>query len=450
MARKTPLKDRSWYPYAVALSIAVVLFVVLNNLGSIWKGITTFFGFFSTVILGCVLAYIVSPLARVYRNRVFKNVKKEKTRTVLANVLAFTTVILFLLFVLGMVIPQLIESIAMLATNLDGYVESLQDWLNKHGITNLPIDLQQFVDSSESTLNAILSMVTSNMDQIISTAGSVGKGAMNWIIALLLSMYLLAEKDRLKSGLMKLMQEFLPGERYDNTMLFFRRCDTILSRYIVFNLIDSLIVGAANAIFMAILGLPYVGLVSIVVALCNLVPTFGPIVGAVIGALVLVLVKPWYALAFIIFTLVLQTLDGYFIKPRLFGDSLGVPGLWILVGVIVGGAMFGIVGILVAIPAVAIFDSLYHEYFLPWLMHNGPRARAEAKAQAAQKQSSLLDAAHAFGGQDVAKAYADTVGEEFVAPSGPEVSAEGAVAAVAATSAADAKPDEYAAVKPVE
>ena len=124
---------------------------------------------------------------------------------------------------------------------------------------------------------------------------------------------------------------------------------------------------AANAIFMGILGFPYVGLVTIVVALCNLVPTFGPIIGAVFGAFILVLVKPWYALAFLIFTFVLQTVDGYILKPKLFGDSLGVSGLWILVGVIVGSRAFGMIGILLAIPGVAMLDFLYREYFLPWL-----------------------------------------------------------------------------------
>ena len=142
---------------------------------------------------------------------------------------------------------------------------------------------------------------------------------------------------------------------------------SILKRYIVFNLLDSLIVGGANAIFMAIVGMPYVGLVSFVVAIANLIPTFGPVIGALIGGFVLLMVNPWHALAFLIFTFILQTVDGYILKPKMFGDSLGVSGLWILVGVIVGGRAFGVVGILLAIPGVAILDFLYQEYFLPWL-----------------------------------------------------------------------------------
>ena len=144
------------------------------------------------------------------------------------------------------------------------------------------------------------------------------------------------------------------------------RLDNILD-HIVFNLLDSFIIGGANAIFMSAAQMQYVGLVSIVVAISNLIPTFGPVIGGAVGSFILLMVKPAHALIFLIFTLVLQFCDGYIIKPRLFGNSLGVSGLWILVAIIAGGGMFGVAGILLAIPAVAIIDLLYGSYLLPWL-----------------------------------------------------------------------------------
>ncbi len=420
MSRKSPLKEQTWYPYAVAACIAVTLYVVLTHLGPIWDGVSTFIGFFSTVIIGCIIAYLVNPLARMYANRVLPRVKNEKTRNITANVLAFITVLLFIGFVLGMVIPQLISSIGTFAGNLDTYMASLTALLNQYGITQLPFNLEEFVSSYESMLNRLANLLTANIDSVLSTAGVVGTVAAQWVIALLLSMYLLADKNRLKSGFLHLMEQLLPGERYEKTLTFFRRCDTILSRYIVYNLIDCMIVGLANALFMGILGLPYVGLVSIIVAVCNLVPTFGPIVGGILGAFILVLVKPWYAIAFLIFTIVLQTLDAYFIKPRLFGDSLGVPGLWILVGVLVGGAMFGIVGILVAIPAVAILDFLYHDYFMPWLETRGPKARFEEKQPVEAVVETRAEAA-----EETAQADAVTADAEVACSAEAEVTAQG-------------------------
>ena len=181
------------------------------------------------------------------------------------------------------------------------------------------------------------------------------------------------------------MQAALSEARLEKIKVFLNRCHLILNRYIVYNLLDCLLVGIINALFMTVLGLPYIGLVSFVIAVSNLIPTFGPIVGAVIGAFILFLVKPWYALAFLIFTVVLQTLDAYFIKPKLIGDSLGISGLWLLIGVIVGGRMFGIVGILLAIPAIAIIDFTYRDYFLPWL-ENRRRAREEAAKLPSEKE----------------------------------------------------------------
>ena len=162
----------------------------------------------------------------------------------------------------------------------------------------------------------------------------------------------------------------------------------------LFNLLDALVIGCINAMFMAIAGIPYVGLVSFVVGATNLIPTFGPIIGAVVGALVLALVKVRYAIIFLIFTVVLQTCDGYLGKPKLFGTSLGVSSLWILVGVVVGGRMFGTAGMLLAIPAVAILDDLYSDYCMPWLERRARRReqeKAEAKLEETQPEQKQTE-----------------------------------------------------------
>ena len=228
-------------------------------------------------------------------------------------------------------------------------------------------DLDKFISSSEALIETVTAFVKENLSVILSTSVGVGKGALQFLIAFLLSIYLLGDKARLKAGGQRLLTAALGQPKYEKLAKVLRRCHSILNRYIVFNLLDSLIVGGANAIFMGIVGMPYVGLVSFLVAVTNLVPTFGPVIGGIIGGFVLLMVNPWHALAFLIFTAIIQTVDGYILKPKLFGDSLGVSGLWILVGVIVGGRAFGVAGILLAIPGVAILDFLHREHLLPWL-----------------------------------------------------------------------------------
>ena len=140
---------------------------------------------------------------------------------------------------------------------------------------------------------------------------------------------------------------------------FLRKCGQIFTRYIRCNLLDAVIVGAANALFLWALGLPYVGLISVVAGVTNMIPTFGPVIGAVVGAVLLALRKPADALWFLLFTAALQLLDSYVLKPRLFGSSLGVPSVIVLLATLLGGYFFGVLGVLLAVPAAAIVLTLF-------------------------------------------------------------------------------------------
>ena len=205
---------------------------------------------------------------------------------------------------------------------------------------------------------------------------------------MILSVYLLLSKRRLTGGAKTLLQALFPSERYNTVSAFFSRCNRILARYITFTLLDALIIGMANFLMMLCFGMQYAGLISLVVAVTNIAPTFGPIIGGAIGEFILLLVKPLDALIFLIFTVVLQFLDAYFIKPKLFGDSLGVSGLLILVAVIVGSSMFGVVGILLAIPLAAILQFLFVEELLPLI-----RKRANANQIPPDKTKNQMKAA---------------------------------------------------------
>ena len=135
----------------------------------------------------------------------------------------------------------------------------------------------------------------------------------------------------------------------------------------IFTLLDLLIVGGINAVAMLVLRMPHVGLISIIVGVTNIIPTFGPVIGGAIGALLLLLVNPLFALLFLVITVILQICDGYVIKPRLFGNSLGVSGLVILLAIVTLGKAFGMGGLLLAIPIAAICDFTYREVLLPYL-----------------------------------------------------------------------------------
>ncbi|MBO4844968.1 MAG: AI-2E family transporter [Lachnospiraceae bacterium] len=357
------LRNKKWYNGMLIAVCAVILYVVLSNLTGVLGVIRTFLGYFTPLFLGCVLAYLMNPLARFFDKKVFKKMKKEKLRWSVSTVLAVITVLLMIGFILGTLIPQLVDSIKTFSGNLDGYLIALKELTIRWQITKY-VDIDKLMASSENIWKNVMEYASDNIENIVDASAGVGKSLVNWLLGLILSIYLLMAKDSVKSGVARLLKAILPQKSYTSFRTFLVRCDDILSHYIIYSLIECILIGIVNAIFMSIMGMQYVGMISVVIAATNLIPTFGPIIGGVIGAFILVLVNPWHALAFIIFALVLQTIDGYVIKPKLFGNSLGVSGLLILITIIVGGNMFGVVGILLSIPFAAIIDFVYKDYLL--------------------------------------------------------------------------------------
>ena len=381
---KNKFRNKKWYNNAVAILIGVVGYVVLTHLGPISKAVGTFVGFFKPVILGCVVAYLVNPLAELIQRELLKGVKRDNLRWYLSIIVGMAAVLLLLLLLLLMLIPQLIESVGLLIGNMDGYIKSLQQMVENMNIGGIDVgsSLEEFLNSSEDLLMTGSQILSSSLKQIVSTSADIGKNLVSWLLALILSFYLLGAKKSLREGSKRLLKTLMPPKIFAETMRFLARCNDILVRYIVFSLIDAVIVGGATAVFMALTKMQYVGLIAVVCGVTNLIPSFGPIIGAVIGGFILLLVNPLHALMFLAFTAVLQTLDGYVIKPKLFGDSLGVSGLLILVAIIVFGNIFGIVGILLAIPLAAIIDFAYEDSILPYLEERRARLDKEEAEEA--------------------------------------------------------------------
>ena len=363
-----------WYTYAVAACIAVAFYFLLSHIGVFRKFLVALWQFVSPVMAGAVIAYLMNPLVKFYHRTVFRKIKVQKLGYALSITLAVVTVLLAVGVLLGTLVPQLISSVGTLIGNMNGYIESLEEFLQRFEV------IQKFINVEE-LLTTVASSLTDNLGRIINSFGEAGKGVFNIVIAFILAIYFLAEKDMLREGIKRLMRALLKENRYNAVTQFLLHCDAILLRYIGGILLDALIVSVINMIFMLATGMSYAGLVSFVVGVTNMIPTFGPMIGAVIGAFILLLVKPSYALWLLIFTFLLQTCDGYIIKPKLFGGSLGVSGLWILIAIILGGRLFGVAGVLLAIPFAAIFTEIYKSYVLPFLERQREKKEAVSAEQ---------------------------------------------------------------------
>ena len=369
-------KDQEWRAGAITacavLSIAacaaVVLNILLTHFSQIIGAAGTFLGYFKTIILGCIFAYLMNPLAKLYARTFLRKIGSKKLRWNLASILSVLTVIVCIFLLIILVLPQLIQSFTSFAGNFDKYAASLLQLVDSVGVSIPALDslMDNVEDLSSTVLANISTFISENSSNILTALVVTGKTLGTIAIAMILSIYMLMARDSLLQGFSRLFRALLRS-KYDKAAEFLMKCDDIFVHFIIYSLLDSLVIGGINLIFMKILQMQYCGLISVIVGVFNLIPTFGPVIGGLIGAFIILLVNPVHALIFIVFTFVLQFFDGYILKPKLFGGSLGISGLLILAAVIVFGSMFGVVGMLLAIPGAAILDLIYRSYLLPAL-----------------------------------------------------------------------------------
>ena len=373
---------RRWVPYTIAVCSGVVLYLTLAHITDILRVLHGVFTFFTPVLWGLVIAYLIDALVIFYQRTILRRAKRKRAARRVAIVFAIVTILLLVTLLINALIPQIVTSVSVLASNLGYYVASLRRLLSSTDIeiAGYQLDLTNLVEYMDTFLQSLTTTLQENIGRIINTSFTIGKGFLNGVLSFILAIYFLLDKEKLQVNIKRLMRLVVTEERYRQIASFARRCNTILSRYITVDLLDGLLVGVVNFIFMKAMGMPYAVLISVVVGVANLVPTFGPIAGATVGAFILLLVNPRHVLWFLVFTIILQLVDGYILKPKFYGDSQGVSPLWVLVTIIVGGRMFGVGGILLAVPFAAISDYLFRNLVWKRLERRRAERRAAPKA----------------------------------------------------------------------
>ena len=359
--------NERWKEYAVAGCITALAFVVFFNIGKILGGVGNILKLFSPVFLGVVIAYVLNPLAVFFSKKLFGKMKSEKAAWALSVLLAVIIVLGFLVLVISMLIPQVAGNIQYLLDNAEGYLDSLIAKYENHPFFSglIAENVNEYLVGDNGVVEKVAGFIASNMRTLINTASNFGGKAANIAVGAILSLYFLFAKSSINKAFSKFFELVLSPYKYKRGQILFEKFNAIFSKYIVCELLDALLVGALNFLFMTICGMPNALFVSVIIGVTNLAPTFGPVIGAVIAAFILLLSAPGKVVLFLIFTLALQTLDGYIVKPRLFGEALNVPGVLILLSIIICGKLMGVTGMLLAIPIAAIVVYCYNELFIP-------------------------------------------------------------------------------------
>lgn len=416
---KKALSNR-WGAYTIAAIAGVVAYMILNNLPAVSAWLSNAMSVISPIIIGVIIAYLIDLLVVFFDTKAFKKIQQQRFRYALSVVVSITVVLLALGLFFWLVLPEMISSITHFMNNTQNYASDIEDKLKdldkfaeNYGIH---LNTKNWTENLKEQAEVMISDVSHNLNMAMDILRGAWNVALNIFIGVILSVYFIAGKNRLFRGIDKLRRATLTDDQYKRHTDFLKRSNAIFSKYISFTILEGIGVGIANAIFMLIAGLPNVVLISVIVGFTNILPTFGPIVGCVMGSFVLVLEDPMYAVAFIIFTCILQTIDGYVVKPHLFGDSLGIPAVISLISIIIGGKLFGPIGILISIPFTAVMAILYHESLIPWL-------EGRKKARMAEEAKLKKKAVPADGPSEIPEEKAEVpVTEDSVKEDIPAVS----------------------------
>lgn len=362
--------------YAViTIVISALAIMVIFNFDSVTEKLSVITNVTTPIIIGIFCAYILNPLMVRLEKGMFgkwsrSEKRSDKTR---ARVLALTVTMLFVLSILILlvilVLPQLISNIVALFNNMDNYFDVIHGFIDKIAV-KMPF-LKGFLENPVDDLNNFLSNIWNNYSsQILGFAGNIASGIMtvldamkNVFIGLTISIYLLAKKEMFIGQSKKLIFAFLKPERAQRFLSVCREASKKFLGSILGKIVEAFLVGILIFLFCWIVGIPYTPLISVIMFLFNLIPFVGPILGAIPCCLLLLLSSnPSMVIAFIIIVCILQTIDGNVIAPWILGDSTGLPAVWVLISIVIGGGFFGILGMFLSVPVCAVVYMLFKDF----------------------------------------------------------------------------------------
>ena len=361
-------KKKKWYildgnhiQLLIVLLVAILFYVGLNHFDVVTVRIDKFMGVLSPFIVGFAIAYLLNTPMCFFERKLFANSKYKRVLSILlVYVLAFAVVAILL----GLIIPQVVQSVKDLASNMQFYLDGLNQLvqnlteqfdLDSEGINTMLGDFQ-------SMMSNVSAKVAQALPQIVDVGFAIGSGVITGITAIISSIYMLAGKGRLVPQLKRLLYAILPKRRSDRLLQICSHANEVFVGFINGKIIDSAIIGVLCFILCAIFRIPYPMLVSVTVGVTNVIPFFGPIIGAIPCLFILVIVDPWAALRFFALVIGLQQFDGNILGPKILGDSTGLSAIWVLVSIVTCGGLFGFPGMILGVPTFAVLYALVREW----------------------------------------------------------------------------------------
>lgn len=359
---KFNLGDKSKDIVKIGIILITYIFVLLNY--------TKIVGVFNNIInvilpfvFGFVIAYLMNPMVEFIK-KIWLKLFKRKLGHKLSMIISYILVISIIVVLFVVTLPEIIVSINVILKEIPGAVESLYSWIEKDvlgyisDITKGSVSVESILPSITSNIDKIFNSLSENISKVISATVSVTGFIFNMLLGVIISIYMLCHKDKYKVQMKKALHAFFSESFVKDILEFFSHVHNTFSKFLIAKIIDSAIIGVMCYIGCLILGFENSLLIAVIVGITNVIPYFGPFIGAIPCALIVLLQGVNPMLIFVIFILALQQFDGNILGPKLLGDSLGLNALWIIFSIVIMTAIFGVVGMFIGVPLFAVIYML--------------------------------------------------------------------------------------------
>lgn len=348
----------------------IALYFILLNIKSVLSTFGNIISILKPFIIAFCIAFILNLPMTFFENKVFNLLDKQKSGYVrklkrpLSILATFITVIGLVIALALFVIPELISSISTLLNAVPDYIRSFEKIINQY-ISSTEI-LQNAYDTLITTWKELLTIVggllTTSLTSILTTTISITSGVVNFALSIVLTIYMLASKETLLYHSKKMLYAFVSKPLSDKLIRVVRLSNITFSKFITGQCIEAVILGFLCFLGMNIFSMPYSLLVSVLVGVTALIPVFGAFIGTIPSVFLILLINPMQALWFIVFILCLQQFEGNVIYPKVVGNSVGLPAIWVMLAMLVGGSTLGLIGMLIGIPVFSVAYQLIREY----------------------------------------------------------------------------------------
>lgn len=348
----------------IVIAVNVVIVTAIFKFDAILNILGKLLSVMMPIIWGLALAFLMNPLMVSIERLYQKIVKKPKRPKLMRAVSVTLAAVIFLGIIVGIfaiVIPEFVNSFNNIVDNFSNLIKNAETWLNKL-FKNYP-QIQKFLNDQISNFGSDLSKIQPMLQNIVDSAAGVVNVLYNFVLGFIVSIYLLLGKETHIAQTKKILFAKFRKNTADRILHFGTDANLVFSGFITGKLIDSFIIGIICFIGLTIIGMPYNVMISVIVGVTNIIPFFGPLIGAVPSALLIFLSdEPKMVIWLILFIFLLQQFDGNILGPKILGGSTGLPAIWVMIALFIGGGLFGFIGMLLGVPTFALIYKLTREH----------------------------------------------------------------------------------------